>query len=409
MTREECIALLGDGWHGYVLVAVRREPAPSGDGEQVQLVLASDGSPGACSACGRFVDEVHDYSWRYVRDLPLLDASTELVVHRRRLACPDCGPKLEALSWLHPYARVTRRLAESVARLCAVASIKHVAEHFKLGWHQVKEIDKQQLLLQLGPVDLSGVTQIALDEFAIHKGQSYATVIAEPATRRILYVAKGRERASIRPFFEQLGPDGCERIEAAVMDMWRPFRDEVTKWCPNVAIVFDLFHVLQKYSKDVIDRTRVDIANQLKDDKPARKIVKGSKWLLLRSRSNLDEHELVTLDELLAANQDLMTVHVLGEDIRELWQLRNQRTARRFFRGWLERARASGIAQLARFAEMLEKHLGGILAHCRYPLSTGFLEGMNNKIKVMKRMAYGYRDLDYFFLKLRAAFPGNPR
>lgn len=324
MTREECIALLGDGWHGYELVAVRREPSPSGEGEQVQLVLASDGSPGACSACGQFVDEVHDYSWRYVRDLPLLGASTELVVHRRRLACPDCGPKLEALSWLHPYARVTRRLAESVARLCAVASIKHVAEHFALGWHQVKEIDKQQLLLKLGPVDLSGVTQIALDEFAIHKGQSYATVIAEPATRRILYVAKGRERASIRPFFEQLGADGCERIEAAVMDMWRPFRDEVSAWCPNAAIVFDLFHVLQKYSKDVIDRTRVDIANQLKHDKPARKIVKGSKWLLLRARSNLDEHERVDLDELLAANQDLMTVYVMGEDIRELWQLRDQ-------------------------------------------------------------------------------------
>jgi transposase len=125
---------------------------------------------------------------------------------------------------------VVRRLAESVVRLCAVASIRHVAEHVAVGWHQVKEIDKQQLLLKLGPVDLAGVTQIALDEFAIHKGQSYATVIAEPATRRILYVAKGRERASIRPFFEQLGTEGCERIEAAVMDMWRPFRDEVSKW-----------------------------------------------------------------------------------------------------------------------------------------------------------------------------------
>lgn len=408
MTREECIALLGDGWHGYELVGVRREPSRSG-GEQVVLQLCPVESSGACSSCGQFVDEVHDYSWREVRDLPILDAKTILIVHRRRLRCPDCGPKLEALSWLDPYARVTRRLAESVARLCSVAAIKHVAEHFDLNWHQVKEIDKRVLADQLGPVDVTGVTQIALDEFAIHKGQSYATVIAEPATRRILYVAKGRERASIRPFFEQLGPDGCERIEAAVMDMWRPFRDEVTKWCPNVAIVFDLFHVLQKYSKDVIDRTRVDIANQLKHDKPARKVVKGSKWLLLRSRSNLDEHQRVNLEELLAANQDLMTVYVMGEDIRELWQLRNQAKARRFFRGWLERARASGIAQLARFADMLATHLGGILAHCRYPLSTGFLEGMNNKIKVMKRMAYGYRDLDYFFLKLRAAFPGNPR
>lgn len=407
MTREECIALLGE-WRGYELVGVRREPSPGG-GEQVLLRLCSDRSSGACSACGQIVDEVHDYSWRYIRDLPLLGASTVLVVQRRRLACPDCGPKLEALDWLHPYARVTRRLAESVARMCTIAAIKHVAEHFGLSWHQVKEIDKRILVEKLGPVSLAGVTQIALDEFAIHKGQSYATVIAEPATRRILYVAKGRERAAIRPFFEQLGPVGCKRIEAAVMDMWPPFRDEVSRWCPNAAIVFDLFHVLQKYSKEVIDRTRIDIANQLKHDKPARKVVKGSKWLLLRNRSNLDEQQRVSLEELLATNQDLLTVYVMGEDIRHLWALRDPDQALRFFHGWLERARASGITQLTRFANNLAEHLPGIIAHCLHPLSTGFLEGMNNKIKVMKRMAYGYRDTDYFFLKLRAAFPGIPR
>lgn len=408
MTREQCIALLGDGWHGYELVGVRREPTRSG-GEQVMLQLVPVESSGACSACGQFVDEVHDYSWRYVRDLPILGSRTILVVHRRRLRCPDCGPKLEALSWLHPYARVTRRFAESVARLCSVAAIKHVAEHFDLNWHQVKEIDKRVLADQLGPIDLSGVSQIAIDEFAIHKGQSYATVIAEPATRRILYVAKGRERTSIRPFFEVLGPDGCARIEAAVMDMWRPFRDEVRAWCPNVEIVFDLFHVLQNYAKEVVDRTRVDIANQLKHDLPARKVVKGSRWLLLHHRSKLDIEQRVTLDELLIANKDLMTVYVMGEDIRHLWALRDPDHARHFFLGWLERARASGITQLTRFAEKLAEHLPGIVAHAQHPLSTGFLEGMNNKIKVMKRIAYGYRDTDYFFLKIRAAFPGIPR
>lgn len=407
MTRDECIALLG-GWQGYELVGVRREPAPDG-GEQVLLQLFPDGSPGACSACGQVVDEVHDYSVRLVRDLPLLEATTLLVVHRRRLACPDCGPRLEALSWLAPYARVTRRLAESVARLCTVATIKHVAEHFGLGWHQVKEIDKRVLVEQLGPVDLSGVTQIAMDEFAVHKGQSYATVIAEPATRRILYIGRGRDRTSIRPFFQQLGTDGCKRIEAAVMDMHHPYRYETARWCPDADIVFDLFHVLQKYGKEVIDRTRVDIANKLKHDPAARKVVKGSRWLLLRNRDNLTEQQQVTLDELLAANQDLMTVHVLADDLRHLWTLRDENAARIFFNGWLHRATNSTIAPLVRFAEKLAQHLPGIIAHCRHPLNTGFLEGINNKIKVIKRMAYGYRDLDYFFLKLRVAFPGNPR
>jgi transposase len=165
--------------------------------------------------------------------------------------------------------------------------------------------------------------------------------------------------------------------------------------------------VVAKYGREVIDRVRVDEANRLRGDKTARKVVKGAKWLLLKNRENIEtDQDRVRLEELLAANQSLMCVYVLKDDLKELWRLRDHSQARTAWYSWHARAIESGIAPLIAFAKKLRKYLSGILAHCRWPLHTSLLEGFNNKIKVIKRMAYGFRDDDYFFLKIRAAFPG---
>ncbi len=139
-----------------------------------------------------------------------------------------------------------------------------------------------------------------------------------------------------------------------------------------------------------------------------RRELTGSRWLLLTNRAGLERADRVRLDELLAANAALFAVYVLKDDLKRLWTYTYPRAARRWWAGWAARARESGIPALVRFAERLAPRIDGVLNHCRYPLNTGFLEGMNNKIKVLKRMAYGYRDDDYFFLKIRAAFPGIP-
>jgi transposase len=409
VTHDECTALLG-GWERFQLIEVRRvEARDSSERPQVQLELVPGGDEAVCSGCGQVVvGPAHDISRRPIRDLPILDAETVLVVHLRRVLCPDCGPKVEALPWVERYGRVTVRLAESVARLCAVLPIKHVAAHYGLHWEQVKNIDKAYLQRTLGPPDLSGLRELVIDEFSIRKGHRYATVIAEPATRRVLWVCEGSSRKAIRPFFNQLGDDGCEQIQAVAMDMNTAFDLEVQKHCANASVVYDLFHVIAKYGREVIDRVRVDEANRLRDDKPARKVVKSAKWLLLRNRENVNDHDQVRLDELLAANQNLMTVYVLKEDLKHIWNARTEHAARRRFNAFQRRAAESGIAALQKFARRLLPYAHGIIAHANYPLHTSVIEGINNKIKVIKRMAYGYRDTDYFFLKIRAAFPGKP-
>jgi transposase len=354
---------------------------------------------------------VHDTDERWVRDLPILGADTHLLVHRVRVKCPGCGPKLEDLSWLDRYARVTARLAEEVARLCKVLPVRHVAEYFRLDWKAVKAIDKGYLGRELGPVDLSGVDVLAMDEFAVRKGHRYATVVVDPRTKRVLWVGRGRGREDVRPFFDLLGAEGCKRVRAVAMDMNGAYEQEVRARCPNAEVVYDLFHVVMKYGREVIDRVRVDEADRLGEegDKAGRKVVKGARWLLLRNRENLKKAEdRVKLDELLKANRKLMTAYVLRDDLRRLWDYRHAGYAAKFWEGWYGRAIRSRIEPLKAFARKLKGYLPGILAHCRHPLHTSLLEGINNKIKVIKRMAYGFRDDAYFFLKIRAAFPGVP-
>lgn len=403
MVKQKIAELLGE-WEGYSVGTIGRRDLGGQQEVWIELLPRRD-HPRRCGGCGQASLSIHDTEERWVKDLPILDCPTYLLVHRVRVACSRCGAKLEELPWLEPYARVTVRLAQNVARLCKVTSVKHAAEFYGLNWKTAKKIDKAYLLKELGPVDLSGVEQIALDEFAIHKGHRYATVIIDPNVRRVLWVGRGHGREDIRPFFELLGEEGRKRIKAVAMDMNGAYEAEVNAQCPEAAIVYDLFHVVAKYGREVVDRVRTAELHRLRQQEKARRVIKNSRWLLLRNRQNLPRAERVKLTELLAANRKLMTVYVLKDDLKSLWDYRSPTWAWKFWLQWNERAVRSRIKPLMLFAQRLKTYLRGILSHCRWPLSTSVLEGINNKIKVIKRVAYGFRDDEYFFLKILRSIP----
>lgn len=345
-----------------------------------------------CSGCGQSVSAVHDVAERRVRDLPIFDAPVELVVPRQRVLCPDCGPKIEALPWLSPYARVTARPAANVARLCKVASIRHVAQFFGLDWKTVKDIDCAASERELEPIDLSGMEILGMNEFAIQKSHRYATVIVDPTCKSVLWVGRGRGREDVRPFFEMLREKGRARIKAVAMDMNAGFAEEVRAQCLQVEVVYDLFHIVAKYGREVIDRARVDQANTLRQDRSARHIVKSARWLLLRNRQSLQVEGKIALRELLRANRPLSVVYLMRDELKSLWHYRYAGGSKKLWRQWYHRAMRSRIEPLKRFARRLTPYVPGILAHCRCPLGTNLIEGINNKIKIIKRMAYAFRD-----------------
>jgi len=400
------IALLGN-WEGYTVHSLR---VPSKRKRAITVHLRpAKGWWGGCSRCGCVGCAYHDRVDRRVHDLPIFEQRVVLCVEVRRVLCAVCGPSREAIPWLRPYSRVTDRLAGSVCALVDVMPIKAGAKFYGLSWHTVKEIHKRHLRSLYEPVDLSRVTQLIIDEFAIQKGHRYATVVVDAQRKEVLWVGRGRSRESIRPFFHLLG-DHRRNITAVALDMSSAYIQEIKQWCPQAELVFDRFHIIARYGRDVIDRVRVDAANRYRNDPTQRKVIKGSRWLLLRNRETITgEKEREHLDDLLAMNKEIATVYIMKEHLNRLWSYTDPLCARAWWYQWYRLAIESGIDALIRFAKKLSVHIEGILSFTRYRLTTGILEGMNNTIKVIKRVAYGFRDDQYFFLRIRHAFPGIRR
>lgn len=230
---------------------------------------------------------------------------------------------------------------EALAQMLPIA---HVVKLTGLHWHTVKEIDRLRLEASHGQFEGRGVRRLVMDEFALHKGHRYATVVMDAQTMRVLWVGEGNSREAIRPFFELLGEAGCKAIEAVDMDMNTAFDMEVRQHCPQAEVVYDLFHVVACFGREVIDRVRVDQANALRDQPAARQVIKRSRWLLLRNRNNLEAAQGVKLDELLAANAPLATVYLLKTALKEIWFAPSVPDGARRWREWYRLAIDSGLA-----------------------------------------------------------------
>lgn len=391
-------------WEGFSVIAIR----PDGDDLLIDLIPQPTRFP-TCSGCHRPSTTTHEYCQRSIRDLPILGRAVRLNVELRRVGCNACGKRMESVSWLDRYSRMTKRLAAAVIQACRRLPTLHVAELFGLHWDSVRLLERRALQTALEKLPKAQPRRLVMDEFALFKGHRYASVVLDADTRQVLWIGEGRSRAAVRPFFEELGREGCARIEAVAMDMNTAFDLEVRRHCPQARVVYDLFHVVAKYGREVIDRVRVDEANRLRHDKPARKVIKQARWLLLRNPENLKrEDQQVRLQDLLAANQSLMTVYLMKAELKALWSPTTAWGWRSAWKHWLRMADESAIPALKQFAKRLKGYWRGILSRVRWPMHTGQLEGINNRIKVIKRMAYGYRDSEFFFMKIKNDFPGNP-
>jgi transposase len=400
MTGESLARLLGmEGWK------IKGEPFfVEGSGRPFAMVeIVREKRVYQCG-CGRRFTTYYDGEEREVRDLSWGKWDFSLFFFQVRVDCPECGVKTEQLDWLVPGSRYTKRFAAYVAQLCRLATVSAVAKHLGLDWKTVKRFDKSALEEELDPPDLEELRVLAVDEIAIKKGHKYATVMIDFETRRVVWAMEDRTEEALGSFYEMLGKDRCGLIEAVAMDMWKPYENATRDYCRNAEIVYDKFHILSHFSK-VIDQVRNAEFKRAEEQDKA--VLKGTKYLLLRNWDNLEHEQKDRLVELLDLNENLNIVYILKEELKQLWIYKYPGAAWNFFLKWLQTALDSNIEPLIQLGTMLYNHWEGIAAHCRYPIHTSVLEGMNNTAKVIKRMAYGFRDTAYFFLKLRSTFPGK--
>ena len=308
--------------------------------------------------------------------------------------------KRERLDFLADNAHYTKRFAYYVGRRCRSATIKDIGEELHLNWDSVKELDKQYMRAQLARAGTPGPKAIGIDEISVRKGQNYRIVVSDLIRRRAIWFGgKDRKEASMAEFYQWLEPRKTQGIGLAVMDMWKPFRKVTQVYAPQAAILFDKFHILSHLS-DALDAVRkAEYARLSGND---RRYIKGQKYTLLSHRENLTLKGRQALKKLLAANKRLNTAYVLKESFGQLWDYQHEGWARRFFENWRASLKWQRLEPYVKFAEMIDRHWDGIAAYCKpeNKVSLGFVEGLNNKIRVFQRRAYGLRDEEYLRLKV---------
>jgi transposase len=342
----------------------------------------------------------YDRTVRQVRDLSCGGFRIYLAFEVRRVFCRTCAAvKRERLSFLADSALHTKRFAYYVGRRCRSATIKDVAEELHLDWHTVKELDKQYMRAQLAKAGTPGPKAIGIDEISIRKGHTYRIVVSDLLRRRpIWFGGEDRSEASMAMFYQWLGKKKSAHIRLAVMDMWKPFRNATRAHAPQAAILFDKFHIMAHLGK-ALDTVRKREYARLSGDK--RQYIKGQKYTLLSHRENLTLKGRQSLKALLAANKRLNTAYLLKESFGQLWGYEREGWARRFFENWRASLKWQRLEPYEKFAQMIDRHWDGIAAYCKpeNKVSLGFVEGLNNKIRVIQRRAYGLRDEEYLRLK----------
>jgi len=355
----------------------------------------------ACGCCGRVHGGWYDRRTRRVRDLACGDTRIFLELEVRRVRCRSCGAvKRERLDFLANNPLYTKRFAHYVGRRCRQATIKAIAEELRLDWDTVKTLDKQYMGAQLARAGRPGPKAIGIDEISIRRGHSYRIVVSDLIRRRpIWFGGDDRSEASMAQFYDWLGPKKSRAIRLAVMDMWKPFHNTTRQRAPQAAILFDKFHVM-RHLGEALDRVRK--AEYARVSGKDRRFIKGQKYTLLSRHDNLSLKGKRSLKMLLAVNKRLNTAYVLKESFGQLWDYEREGWARRFFDNWRAGLKWQRLAPYERFADMIDRHWHGIAAYCKpeNKVSLGFVEGLNNKIRVIQRRAYGLRDQEYLRLKV---------
>ncbi len=337
---------------------------------------------------------------RTFRTLPIGRKSVQIRFDIPRVLCSSCRQTRQVeLAFADPRRTYTRAFERYVLDLSQHTTIQAAAEHLQVSWDIVKDIQARNLQRRFGRPRLGNLKQIAIDEIAVGKGHRYVTLVLDLLSGAVVFVGDGKGVAALEPFWKRLRRSRAQ-IQAVATDMGKPYIRAVRDNLPGVVHVFDHFHVVKLFN-DKLSRLRRELYHQAQSGTD-RRLLKGTRWLLLKNPENLDpqRNELERLQDALRLNEPLATAYYLKEDLRQIWSQPDKATADRVLRDWMARARASGVRMLVQFADTLEEHEAGILAYYDYRISTGPLEGTNTKIQAMKRQAYGFRDQEFFKLKI---------
>lgn len=350
-----------------------------------------------CSCCQSFDVRIKETKERTFRMLNLGEKRTQLKINVHKIWCQNCNKK----AWIEPpfacgKLPMCRSFIKHIIQLTAMSTLLCVALFLGLQWKTVKNIDKAHLKKRAKQFSFKKLRYISIDEISIKKGHIYMTIFTDIATGQIIHAVEGRSEETLRPFLKLLSKK-AKRLRGIGIDMSAAYASSIKKHLPNVSIIFDRFHVT-KLLNNTIDKIRR--SEYAKCQNKGLRVLKGQRFLLLRNFVDLKDDQKSSLQRLLEINESLAIAHSMKEQFRLFWQCGSRREGARFLGWWIIQAVDSGVEQLAKTARTLLGHFKGLLSYFEHKIDNGKAEGINNKIKVLKRNAYGFRDQEYFKLRL---------
>lgn len=371
-------------------------------GGKVIFRVSKDRVDMACPSCKSCQVKMRGSFLRRFKAVPIGMKPVVIELPVQRIECRDCGVVRQVdIDFADERRSYTKAFERYVLELSRHMTMRDVARHLGVGWDLVKDIQKRNLQRRFRHIMLKDLKRIAIDEISIGRGHRYLTVVLDLLSGAVVFVGNGKGTDALDPFWKRLKISGAE-IQAVAMDMSPSFILSAHTHLPSATIVFDHFHMIKLFN-DKLSELRRDI--QREAEGPLQKeVLKGTRWLLLKNPENLiDKHqERRRLEEALSLNAPLAAAYYMKEYLREVWNQPSKEEASLLLDDWIAKARVSGIRMLIQFANTLVLHRKGILAWYNYPISTGPLEGTNNKIKTLQRQAYGFRDHEFFKLKIYA-------
>jgi transposase len=345
---------------------------------------------------------------RRFRTLPIGRKAVYIDLPVQRVECSKCQAIRQVkIRFADEHKRYTRAFERLVLDLSKQMTIQAVARYLGVSWDLVKEIQKRSLHKLYRVPKLSKVKRIAIDEIYQGKKLGYLTIVMDLQRGAVIFVGNGKGADALIPFWKRLKKSGA-RIEAVATDMGPAYISAVQANLPDATLVFDHFHIIKLFNEK-LTKLRRDLQREVEKGlgKP---VLKGIRWLLLKNPDNLDDtrDERQRLDEALKLNEPLATTYYMKEELRNIWHQPDKIAAQQALDEWIKKAAASNVNMLKQFSKTLAAHRSGILAYFDFDgLSTGPLEGTNNKIKTLHKMAYGFRDIEFFKLKIMALHETN--
>lgn len=344
-----------------------------------------------CAQCEQVrpgYDRLPARRWRH---LGLGSLRIELEYAPRRVSCTRCGGvRVEAVAWAAHASNFTYDFEELAAYLAQVTDKTRVTQLMGIAWSTVGAIVRRVVERKLDPALLEGLRCIGVDDFSYKKRHNYITIVVDHDRQRVVWTAKGRDSAVLKAFFDELGPERAKQIECVTMDLSAAYISAVEASAPQAQIIFDRFHV-QRLASDALDEVRREQLRELRGTPEGRELFR-TRFALLKSPWNLSAMEHNRLSKVQRANAPLYRAYLLKETLAKALDYRQPARAERALTEWLAWAARSRLAPFVRTARTVRKHFGGILAYVRERLTNAFLEGMNNRIRMIAHRAYGFHD-----------------